>query len=155
MSHNSCPFCSPHVSKAVFASSENFWGIYNIAPILPGHSLVVPKQHIHKFLLVEDELMTEMVMFSRRVIKILSRAFNTDSFDWTLQEGAAAGQTVEHMHIHIIPRQKKDLPKPGSWYPKLKNMEAEIIDSLSRPRLTTEEMREVVAYLMKVAQEIK
>lgn len=150
--NSSCPFCSPNVEKAKFAQSENFIAIYNIAPILPGHVLIISKQHINKFMEVNDKHMTELIKFSRQIIRTLSKAFKTDSFNWTLQEGTAAGQTIEHMHIHIIPRQKNDLPEPGDWYPKLNALETEIIDSLHRPRHNDAEMESIVNYLQKIHQ---
>ncbi len=144
-----CPFCSVNILKSAFAESENFLGIYNIAPILPGHSLIIPKKHISNFLSVNDGLMLEFIQLSRLVVKTLTTAFKASSFDWTLQEGVEAGQTIEHMHIHIIPRYTNDIPNPGDWYPLLKKHEPEILDSLSRPKLTNEEMEQIVNKLRK------
>ncbi len=147
---STCPFCSPNIDKSVFAESVNFKAIYNIAPILPGHTLIISNKHISKFMNIEDRLMEELIILSRQVIRTLSKAFKTDSFNWTLQEGAEAGQTIEHMHIHIIPRHKNDLPSPGDWYPELKTHENKIIDSLSRPKLSIPEIQSVVRYLTKI-----
>lgn len=145
-----CPFCSPYIDNSVFAQSTNFKAVYNIAPILPGHTLIISNNHISRFLEIEDSLMEEMIVFSRKVMKTLSKAFKTESFDWTLQEGVEAGQTVDHMHIHIIPRHEKDLASPGDWYPRLKSNESNIIDSLTRPKLTGSELLSIVKYLKEI-----
>ena len=142
-----CPFCSPNVEKACFAASENFRAIYNIAPILPGHSLIIPKLHIERFLDLPDEHLAELMTFSKKVMIGMQGVFNTDGFDFTIQDGEAAGQTVAHTHAHIIPRYKNDLPEPGDWYPTLKSAENEIIDSLKRPRHSDEEMHQIISEL--------
>lgn len=147
---NTCPFCHPNVSSSVFAETNHFRAIYNLAPILPGHSLIIPNTHISSFLSISDEYMTEMIIFSRKVIRTLEKAFKTSSFDWTLQEGFEAGQTIEHMHIHIIPRKKGDLTTPGDWYPQLLQSQSDLIDSIERPQHTVKEMKDITARLNKI-----
>jgi bis(5'-adenosyl)-triphosphatase len=145
-----CPFCLPVVNDSVFAESGNFLAIYNIAPILPGHVLIIPRKHVSRFLEIDDNQMTEMVVFSRKVIKVLEKAFGSKSFNWTIQEGEPAGQTIEHMHLHIIPRQSKDLAEPGDWYPRLIKNESKMIDSLTRPKHTPDEMKKIIQYLRDI-----
>lgn len=148
-----CPFCMPSVKKACFAETDNFKAIYNIAPILPGHCLIVPNIHVSSFLDVPDSYMTEMIVFSRKVIKALTKAFNTSSYDWTIQEGIAAGQTIEHMHIHIIPRKTNDLSSPGDWYPRLVEQSEEMLDSLERSKLNDHELKQVVEKLESIMKQ--
>ena len=142
-----CPFCKQEIKDLVFYESEKFIAAYNIAPILPGHSLVMPKEHMISIFDLSDEELFEFVKFSRTVIKILSKAFNTEGFNWTLQESEEAGQTIAHMHIHIIPRKKEDLAHPGDWYPKLKHNVDDIIDSNKRMKLKADEIRSIVGKL--------
>jgi len=142
-----CPFCLPAVSPAVFAETKNFKAIYNLAPILPGHSLIIPKKHVSSFMDISDEYMNEMIVFSRKVIRTLQHAFHTTSFDWTIQEGVEAGQTVDHMHLHIIPRKTNDLPNCGDWYPLLEESISKLSESTSRPRHTDEEMKVIATRL--------
>ena len=146
-----CPFCES-VLDAAFAESEHFIALYNIAPILPGHSLVVPKLHVESLMDLTEADLSEFIIFSRNIAKLLSRAFKTDAFDWTIQEKEAAGQTVAHLHMHIIPRKPGDLPQSGDWYPLLQKSETGVIDSASRSRLSTEQMREMVSYLKGCAR---
>jgi len=149
-----CPFCSPFVHPVTFAESENFRAIYNLAPVLPGHVLIVPKKHINSFLELSEDESIEMVVFSRKIIKTLKHVFKSDSFDWTIQEGKPAGQSIEHMHLHIIPRFEGDMPEPGDWYPALIGKVPELIDSVSRPKLNTEQMKIIVKKLMDYFNEI-
>ncbi len=146
-----CPFCNPTFREAVFYESPNFLAVYNIAPVFPGHAMVIPKRHITGLLSIPEDEILEMVKLSREVIQILQKAFNTKGFNWAIQEGEEAGQTIEHLHMHIIPRKPGDLEHPGDWYPLLRNFYNENIDSEFRPRINSEEMRRIVSKLKEVA----
>jgi bis(5'-adenosyl)-triphosphatase len=149
-----CPFCTSRIKNLSFFENESFLAIYNIAPILPGHTLVIPKKHITSFLEMTDEELFEFVKFSRSVIKILSKAFKTEAFNWTLQEKDEAGQSVAHMHIHIIPRKAEDLPHPGDWYPRLKYNINNILDSHKRERLKPAQLKIIIEKLKNISAEI-
>ncbi|HKK09965.1 MAG TPA: HIT family protein [Bacteroidales bacterium] len=140
-----CPFCSESILKAQFAESKHCRAVYNISPILPGHSMVIPKRHFRSLADLPDEVYQDLMLFMRQVSEILQKAFQAAGINWTLQEGEEAGQTVPHLHFHLIPRQPADLPEPGDWYPKLR--EQQVIDSAKRPRLSEKEMEEVVLWL--------
>jgi len=150
-----CPFCNPAILDYAFLETSNFLAVYNVAPILPGHSLIITRAHITSFMELSDNELYEFVSFSRKAIRILMHAFNTEAFNWTLQEKEEAGQTIAHMHIHIIPRKHDDLPEPGDWYPRLNNNIDRIIDSQNRPGLTNAEMKTIVEKLKKAAGEIR
>ncbi len=128
-SENNCPFCNPTINTIAFAESLNFLAVYNIASAFPGHSLVIPKMHLTSFTDLSDELLLEMLRLSKKVVRIIQVAFNTDAFNWTIQEKEEAGQSVMHLHLYIIPRYKGDLPDPGDWYPKLRAYYDAAIDS--------------------------
>jgi bis(5'-adenosyl)-triphosphatase len=147
-----CPFCNINTDKTEFAESEHFRAIYNIAPILPGHSLIIPKSHVTSLLDLDEADISEMVSFSLQCVKMLQKAFNATGFNWTIQEGEEAGQTVRHLHLHLIPRKRNDLPHPGDWYPKLLQSESELIDSEERHKLSEEQVSVVVTMIKKVAQ---
>ena len=150
-----CPFCNPGVDETKFAESANFLAIYNAAPILPGHSLVIPRRHLNSLRDLTDSELCEMMIFSRSTVRILLETFGVGAFNWTIQDGEAAGQTVPHLHLHLIPRELNDLPHPGDWYPLLRKSQAEIIDSDSRPRLTSEDMKPIVTKIRETAAKMK
>lgn len=143
-----CPFCQSEIQQVSFLSSPNFLVIYNQAPVLPGHSLIIPRQHYQSLLELPQALTHELLNLTIHTIRQLIKIFKADGFDWTLQDGEAAGQTVMHMHLHLLPRYKNDFPNPGDWYPALKNNDESIIDSDKRGKHTKEE-------LIKIAQELK
>lgn len=144
-----CPFCDSNVSNIMFSESESFMAIYNIAPILPGHSLIIPKKHLVSFMEFSDEELSEFIIFSRKVTKQVLKAFNCEGFDFSIQEKKEAGQTINHFHMHIIPRKPGDLGASGDWYEKALDNEKHLIDSSSRERLPIDEMIKMVEFLKK------
>jgi bis(5'-adenosyl)-triphosphatase len=150
-----CPFCDPNIEETKFLESDNFLAIYNIAPILPGHSLIIPKEHLQSIMELSHSELCEMMVFSRDTVQVLLKAFGADAFNWTIQEGEEAGQTISHLHLHLIPRTPKDLASPGDWYPLLRKSESKAIDSDARPRLSSIEMRETVEKIRKIATSMR
>jgi bis(5'-adenosyl)-triphosphatase len=152
--NTNCPFCASEIKDSSFFESENFLAVYNIAPILPGHTLVIPKKHITSFFQLSDKDLFEYIKFSRSVTKILSKVFDTEAFNWSLQEKDEAGQSVAHMHIHIIPRKPGDLTNSGDWYPMLKNNIDNILDSNKREKLKPDQLKVIIEKLKNVSAEV-
>ncbi len=150
-----CPFCDPTIESATFAATEHFRAVYNISPILPGHSLVMPRRHVESLLDLTDSEASELMLFARKVVQTLLKAFQGHAFDWTIQEGVEAGQSLPHLHLHLIPRKESDLPQPGDWYPVLmESLTIDAIDSEQRPKLSREEMDRIVSHLRAVREEV-
>jgi len=147
----SCPFCSETLQSSVFLINGNYMALYNIAPVLPGHSLVIPKKHYTSLLDLSQNELSEFFETSRITLRILMKAFSTDAFDWSLQEKPEAGQTIEHLHLHIVPRLKNDLKHPGDWYPLIAGNDESLIDSINRPRLNKKALNQIVSELQKIA----
>lgn len=142
----SCPFCHTDIQKAVFAESPNGLALYNIAPILPGHSLIVPRLHYPRISDIPDDIWAELMDFSRQISAFLMQVFQADGSDWTIQDGWSAGQTVPHVHLHLIPRHLGDFPEPGDWYPRFEQMQSDAVTQ-ARVRLTEGEQHRIVAQL--------
>ena len=135
-----CPFCAASLAGISFMDSPRFRAIVNVAPILPGHSLIISKRHVESLLALSDEEVAEMVNLGRKAVARLTQVYASDGFDWTIQESEAAGQSVPHLHLHLIPRTRGDLPDPGDWYPRL-------IDDRNRVRLSHDEMKRLAQHL--------
>ena len=149
-----CPFCKESNAAEVFFASNQFRAIYNRAPILPGHTLIVPARHVTRFDDLNDQELATIMVFTKQVNKILQQVFPAEGFNWTIQDGSAAGQTIDHLHVHVIPRVREDFPDPGDWYPRLQNASDGNIDSEDRPRHTPEELIQITQKLKDAAAEI-
>lgn len=132
-----CLFCKKEITEKSFYATARFSAFYNIAPILPGHSLVIPNLHYESLFELSDTELGEMMCFARNVTKVLKSVFKCDGFDWTIQDGESAGQTVPHLHLHIIPRKPLDMPEGKDWYSKIAHNEKQMLDSQHRERLST------------------
>ncbi|HEX6141626.1 MAG TPA: HIT domain-containing protein [Geminicoccaceae bacterium] len=132
-----------------FASAPGIRALINLKPILPGHSLIVPDRHVARLLDLADLEVASLAAFARNVSALLVNVFNAAGMDWTLQDGPEAGQTVMHLHLHLIPRLAGDLPNPGDWYPALRQAQAGGSDV--RPALSAAECRTIVARLRAAA----
>lgn len=147
----SCPFCNESVKASVFYSQGDYLAVYNIAPVLPGHSLIIPKKHYTSLLEMSDRELSDFFKAARTALRILMKAFNTDAFDWSIQEKPEAGQTIDHLHLHIVPRLKGDLNHPGDWYPLIQNNDTDIIDSFDRRQINAGEMKPIISELKRIA----
>ncbi len=139
-----CPFCQNRIQEVVFDDTRNFMALYNIAPIFPGHSLIVPRRHVQSVMELTTPEFEELMDFTRRVTVDLLDVFKANAFNWTLQDREAAGQTLAHLHVHIVLRFPNDLPDPGDWYPLVKQNYGEILDSAHRPHLADKDMQTIV-----------
>ena len=144
-----CPFCNKLIADNFFLASPHFKAIYNIAPILAGHSLIIPERHVESLMELTDAELSEMMIFARKVTQLLKTVFSCDSFDWSIQDGVSAGQTVSHLHLHIIPRKPHDLPECNDWFGKIPNCEQHLLDSGHRERLDDQDYNRITAMLIE------
>jgi ATP adenylyltransferase len=105
-----CPFCRrdrPFLAetKLAFAFLDGF-------PVSKGHTLVIPKRHVESLWDMSDDEYIDAFDLVRRVKDILQEKFQPHGFNVGANCGEAAGQSVFHAHIHIIPRYKGDVPSP-------------------------------------------
>lgn len=148
-----CPFCQEELAKKAFLADDNFLAVYNLAPILPGHSLVVPRRHAESLLdLTEDEV-SGFFTFARKVTNLLTKAFDGEGFDWSLQDKEAAGQTVKHLHLHIVIRKTDDLKEIGDWYPLIEQSDNLMLDSSVRSKLDEKEYSLITDHLRKLSSD--
>ena len=103
---------------------------------------MVPRQHITTLTSLCSSEVASFFSFAADVNRLVMAAYDTDQFDWALQQGRDAGQTVEHLHLHVIPRKAGDLRSPGSWYEELTGIST--VQSEHRVALSRGEMRQHV-----------
>ena len=81
-------------------------------PISPGHTLVIPKRHIGSFFDLNADEREDLLTLLERAKVVIDAEFKPDGYNIGINDGPAAGQTVPHLHIHLIPRYETDLPDP-------------------------------------------
>lgn len=101
------------VTSSVFHVTPLSFAIVNLKPILPGHVLVSPKRIVPRFADLTPEEVTDLFLTAQTVSKTVGRVFSGTAFNIAIQDGVDAGQTVPHVHAHIIPRKKSDLDYQG------------------------------------------
>lgn len=106
-----CPFCTPPVSRIVEAN-ELAVLILDGFPVSTGHSLIIPKRHVGSFFEITDIERAALFKLLDRAQELVSEQHQPDGFNIGINDGAAAGQTVPHLHIHLIPRYDGDLVDP-------------------------------------------
>lgn len=106
-----CPFCTLDESR-IIQSNDHAIAIYDGFPVSPGHCLIIPKRHIASFFEATREEQTALLDLLAEIQEILMMERNPDGFNIGINVGAAAGQTVMHLHIHLIPRYAGDQPDP-------------------------------------------
>lgn len=104
-----CPFCQLPVERILRSGGEAFV-IRDAFPVSPGHTLVIPWRHVGSFFELTEVERTCMLELLGQAKAELDRTFQPDGFNIGINDGAAAGQTVPHLHLHVIPRYQGDVP---------------------------------------------
>jgi diadenosine tetraphosphate (Ap4A) HIT family hydrolase len=106
-----CPFCSPAPEEIVLQNLLCY-ARYDRYPVSKGHLLIVPFRHVANFFeLTENERKAALDLIWQTGAKLESD-LHPDGYNVGVNVGQAAGQTVMHVHIHLIPRYLKDVPDP-------------------------------------------
>jgi len=101
-------FCKKHILRQVYYMTRHFMVAYDIEPVLPGHSLIIPKRHVLDVTQLTESEFSEIYRIISKVKPVLLKRYDADSYDITMQIGKHSGRTVPHLHIHIIPRSNVD-----------------------------------------------
>jgi len=102
-----CPFCSLPGERLVDAG-ELAVVIRDGFPVSKGHSLVIPRRHVASWFDVTREEQLALLDLLARARRRIDQEFHPDGYNIGINDGPAAGQTVRHLHIHLIPRYAGD-----------------------------------------------
>ena len=106
-----CPFCSLSPDRLTTRGELGF-AIRDAFPVSPGHTLIIPTRHIGSFFELTDAERQDLLKLVDITKADLDREFTPQGYNIGINDGAAAGQTVPHLHIHLIPRYDGDQPDP-------------------------------------------
>jgi len=108
-----CVFCDILKDKKILIhESEYLFSIYDKYPVSEGHVLIIPKRHIKDYFELNNIEKRHLDIEISEVKKILDVAFHPDGYNIGINNGLAAGQTIFHLHIHLIPRYTGDVDDP-------------------------------------------
>lgn len=107
-----CPFCNPDSERELIVESATAYAIYDKFPVNDGHTLIIPKRHCEDYFDLTFKEQSACMFLLNKVKKIVSTEFKTDSFNVGINVGEISGQTINHVHIHLIPRYKDDVEDP-------------------------------------------
>lgn len=96
------------VTKQVFYISKYSYALVNLKPIVPGHILIVSKRQVSTIEELEVQENSDFFQTVKFISKVIKKIYKADSLNIAIQDGIAAGQSVPHLHCHIIPRYLKD-----------------------------------------------
>jgi ATP adenylyltransferase len=105
-----CIFCNPE--REIIVENAMAIAVYDSYPVSPGHALVLPRRHVITIWELEGEEYDACFRLVRELRPLLEMRYGPDGFNVGANCGAAAGQSVWHAHIHVIPRYTGDVADP-------------------------------------------
>ncbi|KAE9409160.1 diadenosine tetraphosphate asymmetrical hydrolase [Gymnopus androsaceus JB14] len=97
-------FSSFEVTRQCFYRTSSAYAIVNIKPITLGHVLVIPTRKVLRLADLNDAELASLMSSVQRVGNVVERAYGASALTIACQDGKAAGQSIPHVHFHIIPR---------------------------------------------------
>jgi diadenosine tetraphosphate (Ap4A) HIT family hydrolase len=108
---DNCPFCNPD-RKKILISTTLCYAIFDRYPVAPGHILIIPFRHFPDYFESTPLEVESFDALLRQCRTRLEEEYHPDGYNVGVNVGNAAGQTVPHMHIHLIPRYRGDTRHP-------------------------------------------
>lgn len=136
MAEEQCIFCkiiAGEIPSATVYEDDDFKAILDVNPAARGHVIIVPKKHAANVFEMEDGDAAKVFPVAKKVAAALKKTYGCDGVNILQNNGEAAGQTVFHLHVHVIPRYYGDgvniMWKPGET-PNLEEVAEEIRKNL-------------------------
>ena len=107
-----CIFCSYLENGKLIAENDGAFAIYDNFPVTKGHALIIPKRHFSGYFEATEKEVVYLDKTIREVKKIIDGEYHPDGYNIGINVGKAAGQTIFHLHIHLIPRYVGDVENP-------------------------------------------
>ena len=125
----------------IFHTTKTTFACVNISPIVPGHILICPKREVKRYHDLTDNEISEMFISARKIGSTLEKHFNRTALTFGLQDGVDSGQSVEHVHLHVLPRIKGDFERKEDIYRELRD-DRKAMERGERKLRSIEEMAE-------------
>ncbi|MCX8095380.1 MAG: HIT domain-containing protein [Caldisericia bacterium] len=115
---NFCPFCEPENERVIFKNKFSF-ALLDIFPVTKGHTLIIPNRHVLKLEDLNDEEILNIFETYKKVKIGIEIVLKASGFNFGLNLGEVAGQSIEHIHFHLIPRYIGDTSFPDGGIRKV------------------------------------
>lgn len=104
-----CVYCEfPEIKERTIVRNDLAWAFPTNIPIVPGHTLIAPVRCVARLEDLTVEELNAMLDLRMSLKKALEKAFGAEGFNYAWNEGKLAGQSVPHLHLHILPRKEGD-----------------------------------------------
>lgn len=117
-----CKIANGEIPSTTLYEDEDFRVILDLGPATRGHALLLPKNHFANLFELDDETAQKAILVAKKMAGKMKVALGADGFNLVQNNGEAAGQTVFHFHMHLIPRYENDnagiLWEPGETTPE-------------------------------------
>ncbi|XP_051777053.1 bis(5'-adenosyl)-triphosphatase [Erpetoichthys calabaricus] len=119
-----------HIIKAsvVFYRTELSFALVNRKPVVPGHVLVCPLRPVERFRDLRPDEVADLFKTTQKVADVVEKHFQGTSLTISLQDGPEAGQTVKHVHVHVVPRKSGDFENNDNIYNELQKHDQQVED---------------------------
>lgn len=104
-----CPFCN---ADASILSNDLAYVRFDKNPVNPGHCLIIPYRHITDFFDTTEAERQAMLTLAEAARRLLERDYAPHGYNLGINVGSVSGQTIPHVHLHLIPRYAGDVPNP-------------------------------------------
>ena len=111
MRDDNCIFCkiaNGDIPSKTLYEDEEFRVILDLGPATKGHALILPKDHFKNLYELPDENAAKVIKLAKKMATTMTEKLSCDGFNLVQNNGEAAGQTVFHFHMHLIPRYEND-----------------------------------------------
>ena len=119
MKLDNCIFCkiaNGEIPSSTVYEDDDFRAILDLGPAAKGHTLIIPKEHADDVIDLDESLGAKVVPLAAKLGKAMKVGLGCAGFNLVQNNGEAAGQTVKHFHVHVIPRYEGG-PVIASWTP--------------------------------------
>jgi histidine triad (HIT) family protein len=135
MKDNNCIFCklaNGDIPTNSIYEDDDFKVILDADPATKGHALILPKNHFANLLEADDDVLAKALPLAKRIANRMKEQLNCAGVNVVQNNGEAAGQTVNHLHIHVIPRYEDDPDKTICGWSHQSFTEAETKEVVSK-----------------------
>jgi len=133
-------FSTIEVTRQAFYRTALSYAIVNLKPIVPGHVLVIPNRPVPRLTDLTTAELTSLITSVQNVGRVVERAYGGDALTVACQDGKAAGQSIPHVHFHIMPRKYHGdyfSQRMDDIYPALEQSEADLPRDLQNIKVSS------------------